>query len=197
MFTYIYFYRTVRKIRRLESIAATQPQESGLNLLISKFTPPCYVVFTYTSFNLSSTVMMTASLLVENEKQSEFLFTFSLVPTLTGFASDAAIYVYVNREVRKLLCSVCRSRGLQHANRVMSPCKLHLNRIKSKKFFYKLWYTVKSRIYTLGLQTFLSTFWGAYIRRGAWIQRAFCIIICVSKLYNLPYYWKDTDRQER
>ena len=111
--TYIYFYRTVRKIRRLESIAATQPQESGLNLLISKFTPPCYVVFTYTSFNLSSTVMMTASLLLQNEKQSEFPFTFSQVPTLIGFASDAA-----NREIHKLLCPVCRSRGLQHANKV-------------------------------------------------------------------------------
>ena len=116
--TYIYFYRTVRKIRRLELTAASQPQELGVHLLISKFKLPCYIVLTYTCFNLSSTAMMAASQLVDNEKPSEHLFRFSLVPTLIGFTSDAIIYVFANREVRKLLCSICRWKIIQNANRV-------------------------------------------------------------------------------
>ena len=110
--TYIYFYITVRRLRGLEARDAGQPAESGLDLLIKKFKLPCYIVATYICFNFTSTIMFTTAEHLHNVKDKKTLHKFGLIPTIVGLTSDAFIYVFANRNVRKLLNSFCITRNL-------------------------------------------------------------------------------------
>ena len=110
--TYIYFYITVRRLRGMEARDTGQPAESGRNLLIKKFKLPCYIVVTYICFNLTSTIMFTTARFARNAEHTKALKRFGQVPTIVGLTSDAFIYVFVNRNVRKLLCSLCTTRNL-------------------------------------------------------------------------------------
>ena len=110
--TYVYFYITVRRLRSFEVTAAGQPPESRLTLLIKKFKLPCYIVATYICFNLTSTIMFTTAHYVPGPKQANTLNTFGHVPAIVGIMSDALIYVFANRNVRKLIRSFCNTRNL-------------------------------------------------------------------------------------
>ena len=101
--TYLYFYTKVQKIQRLETSILDPPEDSAMTFLIGKFKQPCYIVLSYIFFNLTSTVMLTCSLHVHSRRQYEILQHFSHVPIIVGCISDASIYVFANRNVRKLL----------------------------------------------------------------------------------------------
>ena len=107
--TYLYFYITVRRLRRR---GTGQHHESGLDLLIKKFKLPCYIVVTYLCFNLTSTIMFTASRYVGDAKRIKALLTFAHVPAAIGIISDSIIYVFANRNVSKLVCSAFITRTL-------------------------------------------------------------------------------------
>ena len=109
--TYIYFYAIVRKIRGLEASSAGQPEESRLDLLRKKFKLPCYIVITYICFNLTSTIMLTLS---RYGKNWYMLGDFSQLPLIIGVISDAFLYLFTNKSVRALLCSLCRKRISQN-----------------------------------------------------------------------------------
>ena len=111
--TYIYFFVTVRKIREIEARDAGQPQESRSKLLIKKFKLPCYIVMTYMLFNLTGAIMFTASRYVENQRRSKLLSVFAHLPIIVGFTSDACIYVFANKNVRKLFCTTCKRRNIR------------------------------------------------------------------------------------
>ena len=101
--TYLYFYTKVHQIQRLETSILDPPEDSVMTFLIGKFKQPCYIVLSYIFFNLTSTVMLTCSLYVHSRRQYEILQHFSHVPIIVGCISDASIYVFANRNVRKLL----------------------------------------------------------------------------------------------
>ena len=110
--TYIYFYLTVKKIKNSETISTNQ-RGRKTSLLIQKFKLPCYIVLTYILFNMTSTILLTLSENLDSEDMRKLLFHFSYVPILAGFISDAAIYTFGNRSVRKLLCSIFNRNTLQ------------------------------------------------------------------------------------
>lgn len=99
MATYIYFYLTVKRLRKLQANVGTH-QENGTSLLIKKFKLPCYFVLTYIFFNITSTIMLTLSRNIKNESQAALLKHFSYIPIVVGFVSDILIYTFGNRNVR-------------------------------------------------------------------------------------------------
>ena len=115
--TYIYFFKKVRRIRRVEDNGRGQLPESVLNLLIKKFKQPCYIVITYICFNLSSTLIYISSYHAQEPGQFRILYVSSTVLTLVGFISDAAIYVFANRNVRTLLRRIGSKRSSQVSQR--------------------------------------------------------------------------------
>ena len=98
--TYVYCYKTVRKIRILMATTEGQPQAGGLHLLFNKFKQPCYIVVTYICFNLTSSIIQTSVNYIKDTKQEEILFIFFDVLLLVGFSSDAFIYVFSNKNVQ-------------------------------------------------------------------------------------------------
>ena len=113
MTTQVYFFITVRKIRGLEVEVTGQPRESRVRLLIKKFKLPCYIVFTYIFFNLTSTIILAFIVYEDNKNKVALLINFSQSLVIVGVASDAFIYVYATGNVRKLLKSMFRRRNLQ------------------------------------------------------------------------------------
>ena len=113
--TYIYFYNKAYSIRRLEVNSLGQPEESRLNLLRQKFKQPCYIVMTYIYFNLTGTMLVITSDYVQNVRKSRILFTSFEVLLIVGLTSDAIIYVFANKNVYRLLCSIFRK---QRSSRV-------------------------------------------------------------------------------
>ena len=110
--TYMYFYTKVHNIRRRES----QSKENGPNIFTKKFKVPCYIVLTYICFNLTSTIMMMVSQYMKNKRHGLMLLIFSHVFTMVGITSDACIYIFANKNVRKLLSSICKNRNLTVSN---------------------------------------------------------------------------------
>ena len=109
--TYFYFFIKVRKIRKNEASFEPSSEENAMNvLIIKKFRQPCYIVLTYLCFNLSSTIMFTTSLYVNNRRQHELLNGFSHIPIMVGLVSDAFIYVYADRDVRGLLFTILKGK---------------------------------------------------------------------------------------
>ena len=105
--TYIYFYTKVYNIRRREANTIDQNNVNRPKLFIKKFKVPCYIVMTYICFNLTSTIMMTASQYMKNRRYAIMTLIFSHVFTIVGVTSDACIYIFANKNVRKLLSSIC------------------------------------------------------------------------------------------
>ena len=110
-----------------------------------------------------------------------------------SFCQDSEFFLYwimINLEymsvsslislIKKCLQNVCLSLPrIPYIYLILHRC---VKEILSFVCFVHHWNTVKSWIQAPGLYTFSSTFWGAYIRR------AFCVSICVSKLGNLLLY---------
>ena len=106
--TYIYFFKTTRRIRTLDSIASGRKSPSMIGLFRERFLLPCYIVCTYMLFNLSSIILATVSRYVERGSDKVALTRASYVLDMVGFTSDAAIYVFANKSVRKFLQSLIR-----------------------------------------------------------------------------------------
>ena len=85
-----------------------QSQESRISLMISKFKQPCFIVITYICFNLTSTINLVAVFYFYKGYKRIMLGLVSDILTMIGFISDACIYVFADRNVRKLLCSIFR-----------------------------------------------------------------------------------------
>ena len=120
--TTIYYFKKVRSIRHIEATAVETTQVTGLQLLMSKFKQPCYIVLTYISFNLSSTIFNISMRNIESlsGRQSMILYILYEVFFIVGLASDAFIYTYMDRNVRQFLSSLCSNRNPVHSNPVHS-----------------------------------------------------------------------------
>ena len=116
--TYLYFYKTVFHIRELEARCAGQTQVSGISLLREKFKIPCYIVMTYICFNLPRTILLTVSHYVEDQKKSSMLTVLSHALIIIGLTSDVFIYVFADKNVRMLICSIFRKMCRPVSNRV-------------------------------------------------------------------------------
>ena len=100
---------TGRKVRELENINNREPRPGNISLLREKFVLPCYIVCTYVFFNLASMVLaMTARYLDHDRKVYLSLGVASYILDIIGFISDACIYVFANRNVRRFIYSVVR-----------------------------------------------------------------------------------------
>ena len=108
--TYGYFFRTVFKMKRLDSSLPGESRTSRARLLIKKFKLPCYIVFTYICFNLASTTLITYDHYIPKEKRNPIIKVLARTAIILGLISDATIYIFANKIVRTLLCSLCRKR---------------------------------------------------------------------------------------
>ena len=116
--TYLYFFTTVRKIKRMVENATGQPHESSVELLMKNFKLPCYIVMTYIIFNLSSTVILASAAHTKIKARWQLLINISQFLVIWGFASDVCIYVFADRKVRKLLASKFKRSNVQGSNRI-------------------------------------------------------------------------------
>ena len=116
--TYWYFYSRVKKIRAMESNAVNRPSQNRQTLFFKKFKVPCYIVLTYICFNISSLVLFICSRYTGNKKLTDWLLEISDIPIVTGFVSDACIYILANKDVRRLLISIFRREQIEASNRV-------------------------------------------------------------------------------
>ena len=109
--TYVYFYSTVRKIKRLESIAKGHPHHRTMSLINDKFRLPCYIVSTYILLNFTSMVILISTRYLHGKDSRKILVPISFMLSILGFISDGFIYVFANKNVRKLLTSRIRKRS--------------------------------------------------------------------------------------
>ena len=109
--TYLHFYKTVQKIKRLESITNSQPQASAISLINKKFKLPCYIVLTYLLFNFTSMVIFTATRYNLGHESRTILIAAAHIQRMLGFFSDGFIYVFANKNVRELLGSTFKFRS--------------------------------------------------------------------------------------
>ena len=69
-------------------------------------------------FGYSLGARLTYAERVEDRGQRKKLVRYSHLFNMTGFMSDVCIYVFGNKNVRKILCSVFRKGNLDISNRV-------------------------------------------------------------------------------
>ena len=115
--TYAHFYSRVLQIKRLEVNSMGQSKESRLNLFREKFKQPCYIVMTYICFNLTSTVLMQTYNYAEERKKWLLYISYQAL-MIFGLASDGIIYIFANRNVCKLLCSIFRKYNEHRSRKV-------------------------------------------------------------------------------
>ena len=108
--TYGYFFRTVFKLKKLESSLPVESRTTSASLLIKKFAMSCYIVFTYICFNLASTALITYNHYTPREERNSIILELAHTAIILGFVSDVTIYIFANKNVRVLICSLCRKR---------------------------------------------------------------------------------------
>ena len=109
--TYGYFFTTVFKMKRLDSSLSGESRTNRVNLLIRKFKLPCYIVLTYICFNLASTTFITYDHYIPKGERDPIIKVLANTAMILGFISDSLIYIFANKNVRTLICTLCRKRN--------------------------------------------------------------------------------------
>ena len=105
--TYSYFYIMVKKMHQKNTTRKST---------FKRFKVPFLVILTFILFNVTSTIVLTvASYSVLRENVEDLLWHFSIFLDITGFISDVCIYVFLQKEIRKLclvlMRNFCRNRS--------------------------------------------------------------------------------------
>ena len=94
MATYLYFYIMVRKIHQ---------QNTTRKSTLKRFKVPFLVVLTFILFNITGTIMLTvASYCLFTEHVELILLHSSIFLDIVGCISDACIYLFIQKEIRKI-----------------------------------------------------------------------------------------------
>ena len=105
--TYSYLFVKVKKIK-VEDLKANQQATSRRRVLVwDKFKIPTLTVITYVVFDISGTVVSTiGSFGAFDEESNQLLQDISYVLDIPAFITDACIYMFLQKEVRKKLSQI-------------------------------------------------------------------------------------------
>ena len=118
--TYVYFYRTVTKIKSTQNRTNRQPTDGGVSLIRKKFKLPCFIVSTYILFNFTSTILLIAAEYANSDKQFFLIMNIGMFLVIAGFLADVFAYLFANKNVSRNLY-LRRNRQVHHRKSSQPP----------------------------------------------------------------------------
>ena len=100
--TFIYLFKKVKSVLHRQDSQEKRPRRS--TGVWFKLRIPLLMVITFIVFNTTSTILW----LYRDDSDEAKYYAYALVLDLFGWCSDAFIYVFLQRRVRRLLVSCCR-----------------------------------------------------------------------------------------